>query len=148
MYISYILYILYIIDFVYLVYFVYFIYFVYYIFCIFCIFVHFVYFVYYTFCILCVFISSFNWFKLILGLFIFDYFLSIYKGWAPGLRRGGAEALAHWWRQSTLKFHPGRKRLLPQRPPESTSTSFLSARICKAPADLNHNLHVYVYIYM
>ena len=35
-------------------------------------------------------------FQLISSLFIFDHFLSIYKGWAPGLRRGGAEAPAQW----------------------------------------------------
>ena len=38
-------------------------------------------------------------FKLVLidfRIFLFEYFLSIYKGWSPGLRRGGAEAPAQW----------------------------------------------------
>ena len=40
-------------------------------------------------CKFCHFVNL--WFGLIFGLSIFDHLLSIYKCWAPGLRRGGAE---------------------------------------------------------
>ena len=99
---------------------------------------------------------------MILGLFIFDYFLWIYKGWAPGLRRGGAEALARSCegvaKESALCHQPGFLRLasfttLSQLFRNSFTTFTLVFRnsfathTCKGPTRVR-DLHVYVYIYI